>query len=121
MCSEPLVRYICVFVCSQLLLKTITVHLHMHTQSMTSEVSDIQSEADEVKSVAPEETPGVTAVAAATAGQSQLAAGGSQLAAAQTGDANPSDIESSITLNSFAVVVESSQRVESQLAAAPAA
>ena len=107
-------------VCSHLLLKTITVHLHTHTQSMTSEVSDIQSEADEY-SVAPEETPGVTAVAAATAGQSQLAAGGSQLAAAQTGDANPSDIESSITLNSFAVVVESSQRVESQLAAAPAA
>ena len=119
--SDPLVRYICVFVCSHLLLKTITVHLHTHTQSMTSEVSDIQSEADEVKSVAPEETPWVTAVAAATAGQSQLAAGGSQLAAAQTGDANPSDIESSITLNSFAVVVESSQRVESQLAAAPAA
>ena len=93
-------------VCSHLLLKTITVHLHTHTQSMTSEVNDIHSEAGEVQSVA-------------TAGESQLAAGESQLAAAQAGDANPSDIGSSVA-NSFQVVVESSQMVESQLAAEPA-
>ena len=73
---------------------------------MTSEVNDIHSEAGEVQSVA-------------TAGESQLAAGESQLAAAQAGDANPSDIGSSVA-NSFQVVVESSQMVESQLAAEPA-